>query len=345
VPFAWPREMLGMLRPRRRRGSRPLSPLPALLKACSPPARLLIASVILKTHPAKQRPAYCRPTPLREMASPFMVGAPPASSSKEAHAAADLQAVSAHAVERSSPSSSSEMVSPFLPRRCWVPPAGAETPPPRWSGIPARPPAQPWRVSRGTRGAPARRPGPPCAFSSAGAPGRLRPPRPRLTPFDPLLLSPQEAPVCWICLDYSSPLIYPCKCPRTAHPRCLARWQLQSAGSRRETHCEFCDAALPDWRSALTPQCGACAPAVMNVNFDGRTYSFEVRPGPDGYRLFTESIRRAFSLPADAELNITFTCDEPAPGRSGVGWGPRAAGLRDALGCGGRPCLPLRSVA
>jgi hypothetical protein len=62
---------------------------------------------------------------------------------------------------------------------------------------------------------------------------------------------------------------------------------------------------------ALTPTCGAGAPAVMNVNFEGRTYSFEVKPGPDGYRLFTESIRRAFNLPDDSELNITFTCDEP----------------------------------
>lgn len=81
---------------------------------------------------------------------------------------------------------------------------------------------------------------------------------------------------------------------------------------RKETHCEFCDSALPDWKQTLTPTCGASAPAVMNVNFDGRTYSFEVKPGPDGYRQFTEAIRRAFNLPEDSELNITFTCDEPS---------------------------------
>ena len=80
---------------------------------------------------------------------------------------------------------------------------------------------------------------------------------------------------------------------------------------RKETHCEFCDCQLPDWKKTLTPQCGANAPAVMNVNFDGRTYSFEVRPGPDGYKQFTEAIRKAFNLPDDSELNITFTCDEP----------------------------------
>ncbi|EIE27501.1 hypothetical protein COCSUDRAFT_45889 [Coccomyxa subellipsoidea C-169] len=129
----------------------------------------------------------------------------------------------------------------------------------------------------------------------------------------------EDVPICWICLDIArveAHLIQPCNCPRHAHAPCLARWQLQSAGSRKETHCEFCDCELPDWKNVLTPQCGANAPAVMNVNFDGRTYSFEVKPGPDGYRQFTEAIRRAFTLPDDSELNITFTCDEP----STTGW-------------------------
>ena len=52
-----------------------------------------------------------------------------------------------------------------------------------------------------------------------------------------------------------------------------------STHARRETHCEFCDRMLPDWKKTLTPTCGANAPAVMNVNFDGRTYSFEVQSG------------------------------------------------------------------
>ena len=127
--------------------------------------------------------------------------------------------------------------------------------------------------------------------------------------------SSEDAPLCWICLDIGGDLMYPCKCPRTAHKRCLARWQLQSAGTRKETHCEFCDSTLPDWKSALTPEPqgkeAVVAPAVMNVNFDGKTYSFEVEPGPEGYAKFTESIRKAFNLPEDSELNITFTCDEP----------------------------------
>lgn len=38
-----------------------------------------------------------------------------------------------------------------------------------------------------------------------------------------------------------------------------------------------------------------------------------------GYHEFTESIRRAFSLPSDSELNITFTCDEPSSGEVSVG--------------------------
>ncbi|GIL83870.1 hypothetical protein Vretimale_10882 [Volvox reticuliferus] len=124
----------------------------------------------------------------------------------------------------------------------------------------------------------------------------------------------EPAEVCWVCLDAASPgkpLIRPCKCPRYCHGVCIARWQLQSAGSRQETHCDFCQARLPEWKTALTPSCGCEAPAVMNVNFGGRTYSFEVQPGPEGYRRFTAAIREAFSLPEDSELNITFTCDEP----------------------------------
>lgn len=124
----------------------------------------------------------------------------------------------------------------------------------------------------------------------------------------------EDTPICWICLDPACPdrpLTRPCKCPRYCHPTCLARWQLQSAGTRRETRCEFCDGVLPDWRKTLTPDCGANAPAIMNVNFDGRTYSFEVKPGASGYLQFTEAIRHAFQLPSDSELNITFTCDEP----------------------------------
>ncbi len=39
----------------------------------------------------------------------------------------------------------------------------------------------------------------------------------------------------------------------------------------------------------------------------------QVHPGPDGYKHFTDAIRRAFCLPGDSELNITFTCDEPTP--------------------------------
>ena len=41
--------------------------------------------------------------------------------------------------------------------------------------------------------------------------------------------------VCWICLEEEKSdhcLVAPCKCPRKAHSKCLARWQLQSAGSK-----------------------------------------------------------------------------------------------------------------
>lgn len=97
---------------------------------------------------------------------------------------------------------------------------------------------------------------------------------------------------------------------------------------RREKFCDFCSSELPDWKSVLTPVPGATAPAVMNVNFDNKTYSFQVAPGADGYRQFTEAIRKAFHLPEDSELNITFTCDEPSSG-----WSPTSS------------CIELPSIA
>ena len=50
----------------------------------------------------------------------------------------------------------------------------------------------------------------------------------------------------------------------TLHTKCHG-----TSACRKETHCEFCDSVLPDWKITLTPPCGADAPAVMNVNFDG----------------------------------------------------------------------------
>lgn len=157
-------------------------------------------------------------------------------------------------------------------------------------------------------------------------------------------LQMSEEEVCWICLDGpgedglvqvsgvrkassqapvaprkrltgNEPSSQACNCPRLVHRRCLARWQLQSAGTDRERLCQFCQATLPDWRPALTPlPLSSSSPAVMSVNFNGRAFSFAVRPGPSGYEDFTLAIRRAFNLPSESDLNITFTCDEPFTG-------------------------------
>jgi hypothetical protein len=53
-----------------------------------------------------------------------------------------------------------------------------------------------------------------------------------------------------------------------------------------------------------------------------------------GYQEFTESIRRAFSLPSDSELNITFTCDEPSSGEVTVGGEGEIARMCFVSACG-----------
>lgn len=52
----------------------------------------------------------------------------------------------------------------------------------------------------------------------------------------------------------------------------------------------------------------------MSCSSYSSSYSFSVHPGPDGYEEFASSIRSAFSLPPESELNISFTCDEPLTG-------------------------------
>lgn len=104
--------------------------------------------------------------------------------------------------------------------------------------------------------------------------------------------SPSELPNLHIhCHLFSSLSLHECPSPRSprfVHSACLARWQLQKAGNREERCCRFCQAALPDWKRVLTPSCGSNAPAYMNVNFNGETFSFEVKPGSDGYSEFTK---------------------------------------------------------
>ena len=54
---------------------------------------------------------------------------------------------------------------------------------------------------------------------------------------------------CWICLSADGELVNPCACPRdrVCHRKCLARWQLQSAGKGERTWSAFIFCA------ALTP--------------------------------------------------------------------------------------------
>ena len=128
--------------------------------------------------------------------------------------------------------------------------------------------------------------------------------------------------VCWICLDScnspSKPVVaMPCKCPRRAHRSCLARWQLQSAGTRREKHCEFCDEELPDWKNVLNDEVAAVPGekkvlTFMRVHYLGFTKTFEVTPGPEGRKKFNQDVKREFGFDHEISFdNMSFMCDEP----------------------------------
>jgi hypothetical protein len=76
-------------------------------------------------------------------------------------------------------------------------------------------------------------------------------------------------------MDVAPPL---CRAPRRAAPAPrLTAASAPRTPARRETHCDFCRQRLPDWKDVLTPDSDTTsAPAVMNVNFDNKTYSFTV---------------------------------------------------------------------
>ena len=133
--------------------------------------------------------------------------------------------------------------------------------------------------------------------------------------------------VCWICLENHLPgrelVPMPCKCPRFVHSKCIMRWQLQSAGSRKETNCEFCDEALPDWKDAVQDEAAAVANGakvtpIMKVRFNGVTKGFPVTPGPEGKAKFKRDIHEAFDFPPGMKLNITFTCMEPTESNQSI---------------------------
>lgn len=123
-----------------------------------------------------------------------------------------------------------------------------------------------------------------------------------------------EEDVCWICLESAridEPLLAPCACPRKVHKKCLARWQLHSAGKDEEKTCRFCAKRLPDWRPILTPDHLKPATPVVSVHYNGVCYRLRVKPGPEGYDLFRKQLQRITGMPLLECMQITFQCKSP----------------------------------
>lgn len=137
----------------------------------------------------------------------------------------------------------------------------------------------------------------------------------------------EEVDCCWICLsgpnDNGETLERPCRCPRSVHLKCLARWQLQSAGKNEENTCRFCNAHLPDWRSTFSSKDLKPVSPVMAIRFEGKTYKMKVKPGPEGLKLFKEQVRLMLGFDISEDFDVTFECHVPQTGEkmklSGLG--------------------------
>lgn len=128
-----------------------------------------------------------------------------------------------------------------------------------------------------------------------------------------------DEPTCWICLTsddgpHGHLARMPCKCPKHVHPPCLARWQLQRAGSDEECTCRFCSRTLPDWKAILTPaNVSPSDTATMAVVLNGVEHRIVVEAGEAGRRAFERQIRDIYGLNSADEIEFTFDCVDPSP--------------------------------
>ncbi|KAF6253886.1 hypothetical protein COO60DRAFT_373109 [Scenedesmus sp. NREL 46B-D3] len=124
----------------------------------------------------------------------------------------------------------------------------------------------------------------------------------------------QDSDCCWICLcgEDAGELASVCSCPRRVHEKCLARWQLHSAGRSEEKTCRFCGSVLQDWKPHMSS--GAKVAPYMRVSFNGKTHKVQVQPGEEGAKEFEQQIRHMLALPEDQEFDVIFHCRAPGTG-------------------------------
>lgn len=122
---------------------------------------------------------------------------------------------------------------------------------------------------------------------------------------------------CWICLlnGDDEPLVRSCRCPRSAHRRCIARWQLQKAGQREEKICRFCEHQLPDWRAQLGDIPSSGPRPIMRIELDGESHYIQLPRNACSNHVSIESmIKKAFNIPPTLQLDMSFLCPVPKTG-------------------------------
>ncbi|GFR52202.1 hypothetical protein Agub_g14741, partial [Astrephomene gubernaculifera] len=126
---------------------------------------------------------------------------------------------------------------------------------------------------------------------------------------------------CYICFEGPTrkpdgelePLVQVCKCPTRVHRKCVARWQLYSAGKQEEKSCRFCKGTLPDWKEVLTPSALPPAIPVLSIYYNNTCCRMKVRPGPDGLQVFLRQLEAIVGRDV-ANVNFVFRCRCPDTG-------------------------------
>jgi len=113
---------------------------------------------------------------------------------------------------------------------------------------------------------------------------------------------------CWICLeagaDDGGEMLLPCKCPRPVHPKCLARWQLQSAGKTGE----FSSGAVPLSRARPFHRAGARPRLARRRGREARIGKKQTRGLHPPWLLFSAGpLSRFVALPLSLSFSLPFS--------------------------------------
>jgi hypothetical protein len=110
-------------------------------------------------------------------------------------------------------------------------------------------------------------------------------------------------------MDNGDDLIKPCNCPKYAHPKCIARWQISKIGTSEEHCCRFCNGKMPCWKETFGIQSNRKDAVCFRIYHNGHNFKLYATPGR--FDDFKRQLQVLLNLDEGQEYNIIYTCSVP----------------------------------